>query len=239
MDVRDIVWIASSVSLAAVYVLWHSHKSNRPAIDVIDLDFDRHSRRLELTVENPGRIPQHIRSCLRLVKYMLGEQEFQAEGVPMMAARLQSSDVIGYDLLAQDDHKTLVRGNTQEKFVYIVPENIILRPHDKIKVEVDSNQGFFSTVIPLKPKKTLVDSVVEAEEGIEDLIASIDDRISKIETQEQNGGDEIEKTRLRGEGDVLRDIEEELKVEKAKIDDSIKHLIGYSFGVGLSVETAS
>ena len=235
MNLRDVVWITSALVIAVVYIIWHTQKNRRRSIEVVELQFDRHSRRIELTVENLDTRPINIKSALRLIRYKQGDSEFISDGVPMMMGRVQPSNILGFDLIASDEHPVFIRGNTQDKLVYVVPENIILKPQDNIKVDLYSDDGYVSTVVPVKSKQELVDIARKVDQDIEKIIGQIDKRIDFIEKKELTESDEIKKFKLIWEENVLRDIEKKLLTGKERVDDSISHLIGFTYGVGLSV----
>lgn len=235
MDVRDVIWITSAVGIAAAYLLWHAHRSKTSAVEVVDLEFDRHSRRLELVVENRDERPKSIRSALRLVRYKTEDSEFVSEGVPMMTGRVQSTNVLGFDLLAADDHPTLIRGRTRQRFAYIVPETVSLRAHDNVRVDVSSESGHTTTVVQVLEKEEVTDLAARVDQDIERMIEEVDRRISSVEDRRVSDVDEIRKFRLLWEEEILRDIECELIAEKRRVDDSINHLMGFTHGPGLSL----
>lgn len=239
MDVRDVIWIASAIAMAAAYYFLHTRKQNENTVSIVDVEYDRHSRRLELTVKNPDTQSKSFKSAIRLVNYIQLEDEFLSSGVPMMMGRIQSAQVAGYNLLAMDDHATLLRGSAQEKFAYMTPENIILRPYDNLKIDLFLEGNHISTVVPLKFKKDLVDRAVKADEEITGIIEALDDKIEDIEKKAVNEVNEVKKFKLLWEESILRDIEGELLAEKKLMEESISHLIGFTCGVGLSVGSAS
>jgi len=235
MDVRDVIWVTSAVGIAAAYLLWHAHRSKSCAVEVVDVEFDRRSRRLELTVENTGERPKSIRSALRLVRYKSGDSEFVSEGVPMMTGRVQSTNVLGFDLIAADDHPTLIRGRTRQRFVYIVPETVSLQVHDNVRVDVSSESGHTMTVVQVRGTGEVAELAARVDRDIEQMIEEVDRRISSVEDRQVSDVDEIRKFRLLWEEEILRDIEGELIAEKRRVDDSISHLMGFTHGPGRSV----
>jgi hypothetical protein len=235
MDARDIIWVTSAIGIAAAYVLWHTHRNKRIAVDIVDLEFDRHSRRLELTVENRDERPKSVKSALRLVRYGNPDGEFFSEGVPMMTGRVQSTNVAGFDLLAADDHPTLVRGKTREHFVYVVPENITFKSFDNVRVDLSSDDGHVSTVVKVRPREDVADLAARVDGDIERIIDEVDRRIDGIEESRRSDVDEIRKFKLLWEEEILKDIEEELVSERERVDDSINRLMGFTYGAGLSL----
>ncbi|MFH1789124.1 MAG: hypothetical protein ABH834_07065, partial [Candidatus Altiarchaeota archaeon] len=180
-----------------------------------------------------------VKSAIRLVNYIQADDEFLSSGVPMMMGRIQSTGVVGYNLLAVDDHPTLLRGSGREKFAYIIPENVILRPHDNLRVDLFSDEHHSSTVVPLKFKKDAVEMAAKADEEITNIIDALDDRIGSIERKAAGEVDEIAKSKLLWEESILRDIEGELLSEKEILGEYISQFIGFTYGVGLSVGSSS
>lgn len=217
----------------------HTRKRKENTVDIVDAEFDRHSRRLELTLKNPGAHSVSVKSAIRLVNYIRGEDDFVSDGVPMMMGRVQSTGVSSYDLVAMDDHATLMRGDSQEKFAYIIPENVILRPYDNLKIDLFSQGNHISTVVPLKFKEDLIDLVVKADDNLTGIIDALDEKIRNIERNASFELSDAKRIKLLWEESILRDIEGELVAEKKLIEESISHLIGFTCGVGLSVGSAS
>lgn len=238
MDPRDVTWVVSAAGIAAVYLLWQTQKNKKVGLDIVDVEYDKHSRRLELTVENLGERSVNVKSVLRLVKYKEGDAEFLSSGVPMMTGSVRSSNVLGFDLLAADEYQSLVPGNSKQKFAYLVPDNLALKPNDNIKVDLTSDRGHTATIVPLKFQETVVDIAVEAERDIDKLIDRIDKQIAGIE-KKRGSASANEKITLLWEEEILKDIEAELFDEKGKLEESVSHLVGFTNGVGMSVYAAS
>lgn len=239
MDLRDFTWILSAAGIAAVYLLWHTNKNRKSSIEILDMEYDKNSRRIELTVENTNVRPKNIQFALRLINYKKPELEFVSEGVPMMAGRAQSNNVAGFDLLAEDDHPTLIRGSSTEKFFYVIPDALTLKPDDSIRVDIRSEGGHVSTIVPLKFREGMADMARRVDVDINDLIGRIDEKIVEVERKSLSEADEITRFKLMWEEEILKDIEREIMSEKEKIEESMKHLIGFTYGPGLSLEEAS
>lgn len=130
-----------------IVLLFRWRRWGRPLVEFRDLVYNKAGRQLELYVANSGNRAVYVNPSLRLMHFLdpeewRGRKSNGGSDVNMVDGRFYGVDSVikGYTLVGESPGAVMVGGNSVEKIVYPLDDDIQLSVCDNVRV--DSHCGF-------------------------------------------------------------------------------------------------